>query len=169
MAPLLEFRNEMVEGRNISENRSSTRRNGQAAVDAEGHNQGNYTFEYRKHMLRRLLETQLEMQRIKPHMELISNQELVAIQINWYRDGYFSPKVTEIYNDVYNRPMPMEGVQYQERLILESICQENPDDYHLINDLVALHKSKTILMNNNGLQGDIEKRLENYINSKQCL
>lgn len=169
MSPLLKFRNEMVEGRNVSENRSATRRNGQAAVDAEGHNQGNYTFEYRKHMLRRLLETQREMQKTKPHMELISNQELVAIQINWYRDGYFSPKVTEIYSEVYNRPMPMDGTQYQERLILETVCKDNPDDYYLINDLVALYKSRTILMNNNGLQGDIEKRLENYINSKQCL
>ena len=156
----------MVDGRNISENRYATRRNGQAAVDADGNNQGNYTFEYRTHMLRRLLETQLEMQKIKPHMELVSNQELVAIQINWYRDGFFSPKVTEIYNEVYKRNMPLENMQYQERLILENVCKDNPDDYHLINDLVSLHKSKTILMNNNGLLGDIEKRLENYINSK---
>lgn len=166
MMPLLQYRNEMVEGRNVSENRYATRRNGQAAVDADGNNQGNYTFEYRTHMLRRLLETQLEMQKIKPHMELVSNQELVAIQINWYRDGFFSPKVTEIYNEVYKRNMPLENMQYQERLILENVCKDNPDDYHLINDLVSLHKSKTILMNNNGLLGDIEKRLENYINSK---
>lgn len=166
MMPLLQYRNEMVEGRNVSENRYATRRNGQAAVDADGNNQGNYTFEYRTHMLRRLLETQLEMQKIKPHMELVSNQELVAIQINWYRDGFFSPKVTEIYNEVYKRNMPLENMQYQERLILENVCKDNPDDYHLINDLVSLYKSKTILMNNNGLLGDIEKRLENYINSK---
>ena len=31
-------------------------------------------------------------------MELITNQELVAIQINWYRDGYFAPKVTDIFH-----------------------------------------------------------------------
>lgn len=166
MLPLLKFRNEMVEGRNISENRYSTRRNGQIAIDSEGNNQGNYTFEYRNYMLRRLLETQLEIQTVKPHMELISNQELVAIQINWYRDGFFSPKVTEIYNEIYNRNMPLENMQYQERLILENVCKDNPDDYHLINDLVSLHKNKTILMNSNSLLGDVEKRLENYINSK---
>ena len=49
-------------------------------------------------------------------------------------------------------------------LILEKVCAEHPEDYHLINDLVSLQKSKTILMNNNGLQGDIEKRLDNYLN-----
>lgn len=166
MAPLLRYRDKMVTGRNISENRYATRRNGQAAQDADGHNQGNYTFEYRCEMLRNLLELQRDMQQVKPHMELISNQELVAIQINWYRDGFFSPKVTDIYNDVYNRNMPLENMQYQERLILEKVCSEHPEDYHLINDLVSLQKSKTILMNNNGLQGDIEKRLDNYLNQQ---
>ena len=127
MAPLLKYRDEMVEGRNVSGNRYSTRRNGQKAVDAE----------------------------------------LVAIQINWYRDGYFAPKVTDIYNEVYQRNMPLGNMQYQERLILEKVCAEHPEDYQLINDLVSLQKSKTILMNNNGLQGDIEKRLDNYLNQRQ--
>ena len=167
MAPMLAYRDLMVEGRNVSENRYSTRRNGQIAVDAEGHNMGNYTFEYRKDMLRRLLILQRDLQKVKPHMELISNQELVAIQINWYRDGFFTPKVTDIFNEVYNRTMPFENMQYQERLILEQVCKDNPDDYHLINDLVSLQKSKTILMNNNGLQGDIERRLDNYINERK--
>ena len=128
---------------------------------------GNYTFEYRKDMLRRLLILQRDLQKIKPHMELISNQELVAIQINWFRDGFFSPKVTDIFNDVYNRTMPFENMQYEERLLLEQVCRDTPEDYHLINDLVSLQKSKTILMNNNGLQGDIERRLDNYINERK--
>lgn len=166
MAPLMKYRNMLVSGRNESENRSSTRRNGQPAVDSEGHNMGNYTFEYRCDMLRELLITQKEVQKTNPHMELISNQELVGIQINWYRDGYFSPKVTDIYNDVYKRSMPFESMQYEERMLLEDICRENIEDYNLINDLVSLHKSKILLMNNSGLQTDIEKRLDNYINSK---
>jgi DNA sulfur modification protein DndC len=63
--------------------------------------------------------------------------------------------------------MPFENMQYQERLILEKVCKDAPDDYHLINDLVSLQKSKTILMNNNGLQGDIERRLDNFINERK--
>lgn len=167
MAPMLAYRDLMVEGRNVSENRYATRRNGQVAVDAEGHNMGNYTFEYRKDMLKRLLILQRDLQKIKPHMELVSNQELVAIQINWFRDGFFTPKVTDIFNDVYKRTMPFENMQYQERLLLEQVCKDTPEDYHLINDLVSLQKSKTILMNNNGLQGDIERRLDNYINERK--
>ncbi len=169
MNPLLEYRDLMVNGRNISENRLETRRNGQLAIDSEGHNQGNYTFDYRCTMLKELLKLQHKLQETKPHLELISNQELVAIQINWYRDGYFAPKVADIYNEIYQRMMPRENMQYQERLLLEEVCKENIEDYSLINDLVSLHKSKTILMNNNGLQSDIEKRLDNYISSKKCL
>ena len=117
-----------------------------------------------KEMLKKLLVVQHGLQTVNPHMELISNQELVAIQINWYRDGHFSPKVTDLYNEVYKRAMPFENMQYQERLLLEQVCAEYPQDYHIINDLVSLHKSKTLLMNNNGLQGDIERRLDNLIN-----
>ena len=115
-------------------------------------------------MLKKLLVVQHDLQMVNPHMELISNQELVAIQINWYRDGHFTPKVTDLYNEVYKRAMPFENMQYQERLLLEQVCADSPQDYHIINDLVSLHKSKTLLMNNNGLQGDIERRLDNFIN-----
>lgn len=169
MQPLLDYRNEMVEGRNISENRSSTRRNGQLAVDDNGQNYGNYTFEYRVVMLRKLLELQKNLQKEKPHMELISNQELAAIQITWYRDGYFTPKITDIYSEIYDRNMSFEKINYEERVLLKEACKDNPEDYHLINDLVALHKSKILLMNNNGLQSDIENRLSKYIDEKKCL
>lgn len=168
MQPLLAFRDKLVEGRNLSENRSTTRRNGQLAIDDNGHNQGNYTADYRILMLRELLRLQKQMQEVKPHMELISNQELVAIQINWFHDGIFNPKVTSIYNEVYHRNMPFENMKYEERLLLEQVCGKNPGDYHLINDLVALQKSKTILMNNNGLQNDIENRLMNHIKEQRC-
>ena len=52
MRPLLVYRNELLHGRNISENRFSTRRNGQVAVDENGHNQGNYSDAYRAKLLR---------------------------------------------------------------------------------------------------------------------
>src|SRR5690606_36520239 len=63
MTPLLDFRNKLVEERNISENRSVTRRNGMAAVDEEGRNFGNYTGLYRAKLLRQLLEVQFEIQK----------------------------------------------------------------------------------------------------------
>ena len=161
--PLLIYRNELLSGRNISNNRRSERRNGQNAVDETGHNQGNYTDIYRAEMLKKLLETQKNVQKTKPHIELISSQELIAIQVTWYRDGIFDLKVSDIYSKVYGREISVDSMKYKEKIILEEICKETPKDYQLINDLLSLQKSKTIMMNNYGLQTDLENRLMRYI------
>lgn len=163
LQPLLTYRNELLAGRNVSENRREERRNGQYAVDETGHNRGNYTDAYRAHMLCRLLETQKEIQKVKPHVELITSQELIAIQITWYRDGIFDLKVSNIYNQVYGKDFSVDNLTFKEKIILEKICCDYPNDYRLINDLLSLQKSKTLLMNNYGLQTDIENRLASFI------
>ena len=108
MKPLLEFRNRLSDNRNVSELRCSTRRNGQAAVDENGHNLGNYTMEYRIQMLRELLQIQRDTQQYRSSINLISSQELIAIQIIWYRDGNFTTTVNDIYNEVYGYDIPNE-------------------------------------------------------------
>jgi len=163
LQPLFVYRNELLAGRNVSENRRTERRNGQWAVDDTGHNQGNYTDVYRANLLRRLLETQREVQETKPHVELISSQELIAIQVTWYRDAIFDFKVSDIYNRVYGRDISVDDLKYREKIILEKVCRENPNDYRLINELLSLQKSKIILMNNYGLQTDLENRLASFI------
>jgi len=163
LQPLLEYRNKLNAGRNISENRRSERRNGQFAIDETGHNQGNYTGFYRAKMLKLLLYTQKIIQEIKPHIELISSQELIAIQVIWYRDGIFDQKVGKIYGEVYGREISIDKMKFKEKIILENICGTNTKDYQLINDLLSLQKNKTILMNNYGLQSDLETRLMSYV------
>jgi DNA sulfur modification protein DndC len=163
LQPLLTYRNLLLEERNISENRRTERRNGQNAVNDTGHNQGNYTDVYRAKMLRKLLETQKVIQETKPHVELITSQELIAIQVTWYRDGIFDLKVSDIYNGVYGRKITIDSMKFKEKIILEDTCKQNPKDYQLINDLLSLQKSKTILMNNYGLQTDLENRLLFYV------
>ena len=71
MKPLLEFRDRLVENRNVSDLRCSTRRNGQRAVDETGHNLGNYTMEYRIQMLRELLTVQKDTQAYRSSIDLI--------------------------------------------------------------------------------------------------
>ena len=119
MKPLLEFRNRLVENRNVSELRCSTRRNGQRAVDETGHNLGNYTMEYRIRMLRELLTVQKDIQSYRSSINLITNQELIAIQVIWYRDGNFTTTVNDIYNEVYGYNIPNTNIGLQERLLLE--------------------------------------------------
>jgi DNA sulfur modification protein DndC len=162
MQPLLDFRNKLVENRNVSENRSETRRNGQAAVDETGHNMGNYTMEYRIQLLRELLTIQKNTQQYRSSIDLITSQELIAIQVMWYRDGNFSTTVNDIYNEVYGYDLQNDNISLQERLLLEKSCN-NPAHYSLIQELLALQKNKVLLMKKYGLQTDLEARLDNFI------
>ena len=161
MKPLLDFRNRLVENRNVSEYRSSTRRNGQEAVDETGHNMGNYTMEYRIQLLRELLQVQKDTQDFRSSIDLITTQELIAIQVIWYRDGNFSTTVNDIYNEVYGYNIPNDQIGLEERLLLEKSC--SPSHCRLIQQLLALQKNKVLLMRKYGLQTDLESRLEAYI------
>jgi DNA sulfur modification protein DndC len=166
MKPLLVYRNKLESERNISENRLSKRRNGQHAVTEDGHKQGNYTPEYRAIKLRELLELQKEIQETKPFVELITNQELIAIQVYWYRDGVFDFKVGEIFAKIYGRDIETENANIEnsiEKRLLKIVCNKNKKDYELINNLLTLQHSKTLLLTNYGLQNDIENRIESFV------
>lgn len=162
MKPLLDYRDELINNRNVSELRCPTRRNGQEAVDASGHNLGNYTMEYRIKMLRDLLQTQKKVQEDHSSVILITSQELIAIQVIWFRDGNFTTTVNDIYNEVYGYSIPNMEIGIQERLILEKSCSD-PKHFQLIQELLALQKSKVLLMRKFGLQNDIEDRLDSFI------
>jgi len=162
MKPLLDFRDRLVENRNISDNRSKTRRNGQLAVDETGHRQGNYTMEYRIQLLRELLTIQKDTQQYRSSIDLITSQELIAIQVMWYRDGNFTTTVNDIYNEVYGYDLQSDNIGLQERLMLEKACN-NPAHYALIQELLALQKNKILLMKKYGLQTDLEARLDSYV------
>lgn len=166
MKPLLDFRNKLEAERNISEYRMDKRRNGQLAVTEDGHKQGSYEPEYRARKLRELLELQNEIQKTKPLIELITNQELIAIQVYWYRDGIFDYKVGEIFAKIYGRDIETENANIEnsiEKRLLKTVCGNNEKDYELINNLLTLQHSKTLLLTNYGLQNDIEKRIEDFV------
>lgn len=167
MEPLLEFRNRLVEGRNISENRSDTRRNGQEAVREDGTFNGNYTFEYRYQILKDLLLVQKDIQKDRPHITLINNQELIAIQVTWNRDGYFDHTVGDLYKEIYNKEISTNNIKSlddTERRILRDVCEEDPNYYHLIDNLIALQETKTLMISKYGLHNDVEKRIESFVN-----
>lgn len=162
MKPLLEYRDRLVANRNVSEYRSETRRNGQRAVDETGHNMGNYTMNYRIQLLRELLTVQKDTQQYRSSIDLITSQELIAIQVMWYRDGNFTTTVNNIYNEVYGYDLPNDNIGLQERLLLEKSCIDNTH-FQLIQELLALQRNKILLMKKYGLQNDLEARLDSYI------
>lgn len=169
LAPLMEFRNKLAEERNKSVNRRNKRRNGQDAVDEEGHNQGNYEDHYRAKILRELLGVQKHLQIEKPHINLITNQELIAIQVLWNRDGIFDFNVADIYRKVFDREIStnnMKSLGNTERRILSEICEDSPTYYNLIDNLISLQESKTLMISKYGLHNDVEKRIESFVNQE---
>ena len=166
LLPLLNFRNQLVEERNVSDNRMATRRNGQNAVDEDGHKKGSYTPEYRQAKLRQLLSIQKDVQKERPHIKLINNQELIAIQINWSRDLIFDFKVGEIYREIYDKEISTENINKldsTEDRILKQVCSDDHSYHQLIENLLDLQETKSLLLSKYGLHNDIERRIESFV------
>lgn len=164
LTPLLNFRNAIVEERNLPESRMSTMRNGREAING----MGTYSPDYRASLLERLLLVQSEIQQEKPHVELISNQELIAIQVIWYRDLIFNHKVSKIYNKIYNTEFDMKNQDVKirrEHELLQNACKDHPEDFELIQNFLTLQKNKSLNARKIGLNNDIEKELENFIDN----
>lgn len=170
MQPLLEFRNRLVENRNLTENRKDKRRNGQVAVRDDGSNNGTYEESYRYEILKDLLIVQMEIQKERPHITLINNQELIAIQVTWNRDGFFDFTVGDLYKKIYNKEMSTNNIRSlddTEKRIVKEVCCEEPNYYHLIDNLIALQETKTLMITKYGLHNDVEKRIESFVNEEK--
>ena len=165
MQPLYDFRIELDSERNAIENRMPFRRDGRRAVN----DMGPYIFSYRAKILRRLLEVQHELQQRDPKIKLISDQELIAIQVNWYRDFNFGHQVSEIYNSIYKESFSMEENEKNklEAELMREVCKNNPDEGELIEQLLLLQKSKSLMQRRRGLKNEIELRLKDFLNSKK--
>lgn len=121
-------------------------------------------------MLEGLLNVQHKLQQYNPEIKLITDQELIAIQVNWYRDFNFAHQVSEIYNKIYNSSLNMEKGKIKNKLeadLMKEICQENLEEGELIEQLLMLQKSKSLMQRRRGLKTEIESRLEEFVNKKK--
>ena len=161
MQPLYDFRIELDAERNAIENRMPFRRDGRPAVNE----MGPYVFSYRAKILRRLLEVQHEFQQRDPNIKLISDQELIAIQVNWYRDFNFGYSVSEIYDSIYKTSLTMDenNKNKLEADLMCEVCKDCPQEGELIEQLLLLQKSKSLMKRRHGLPSDIETRLKDFI------
>lgn len=161
MEPLMEFRDILADNRNNPDWRESRRRNG---MEGEGI-LGPYKPEKRAYLLELLLRAQKEIREHESDTILINYQELVAIQVVWLRDTIFNHSVADIYNKVFGTDLQGSDFTDQaifEKEILSESCS-NKGDFELINELLELQKSKFILVNNRGLNNDLENHLERHI------
>jgi len=127
---------------------------------------GPYWPRWRKYILERLLITQKVIQEEKPDIQLITDQELVTIQVIWDRDFISEYSVAAIYNEVYGSEAKFVTTNKdisKEKILLKEACHMNNSDYELINNLLRAQKNRILLMNKRGLQKDIENILEEYL------
>lgn len=166
MRPLLEFRNLLAKtiDRDDPEYepekyRMPIRRNTQEGL-------GPYWPRWRKHILQELLRAQEIIQQHSPEIQLITQQELATIQVLWYRDFIYEYNVSDIYSDIYGEQVDFdkssESIR-KEKLLLKEVCNKNPSDYELINNLLRAHKNRVLLVTKRGLQKDIENLLNEYL------
>ena len=166
MQPLYDFRLKMDKERNNINNRFPWRRDGTKAING----MGVYSFIYRAQLLERLLSVQYGLQRQCPKIKLITDQELIAIQVNWYRDFNFGHHVSEIYNKIYNSTLTMDNKNIKNNLeadLMREICKENLEEGELIEQLLMLQKSKSLMQRRRGLKSEIESRLETFVNERK--
>ncbi len=160
MQPLLDIRNSLVDERNKPENREDLRKNGQPGP-------GPYKMEYRTKVLKQVLTAQKKVQTKHPHIELISHQELVAIQVIWYRDEkYYKTKVSEIYNQIFQKKLNMKNIEEkikQEKELLKKTVEKEPENFELIEDLLKIQKTKDLMVKKVGLKSSLETRIEEFI------
>ena len=165
MQPLYDFRVQLDQERNIIANRLPFRRDGRPAIN----DMGPYVFSYRASMLKRLLQVQKTLQEHDTQIKLISDQELIAIQVNWYRDFNFGYSVSDIYNSIYKTSLVMDenSKNKLEADLMREVCKDNPEEGELIEQLLLLQKSKSLMKRRHGLPNDIETRLKEFIKKKQ--
>ena len=162
MQPLADIRNFLIETRdNPKKYRYKKRR------DGSEHERywGPYTFETRVEILKRILKAQ-KLIEASEGIELITHQEMVLIQYYWFRDCFFKTKVSQVYNRIFKTQIDMskqEEKHKQEADLLKISCKEEPKDVELIQDLLALQKTKTLMIRKRGLQADIDNRLNQFI------
>lgn len=169
MKPLLEYRNSLVDERNVHDNRMPKRRDGRPAVREDGTNWGPYWPSYRYRKLRELLLIQKDLQKERPHIFLITNQELIAIQVTWNRDLYFDKNVGDLYREIYGKDISTTNsasLNNTEARILKEVCQDDMDYFHLIDNLLSLQETKTLMVSKYGLHNDIENRIEGFVKGR---
>lgn len=171
MYPLLDLRDELADGRNVRENREIFRRHNRfKSQEGEDETWGAYTPEYRAKILRMVLEAQKEIQDTQGEtLQLITHQELIAIQVIWYRDGILKYKVADIYNAIFNAHIDMskheEKFRQEEELLREVFTDE--DEFEFIQKSLNVLKTKSLMQKKRGLSNDIENLVEEAVNKKK--
>lgn len=155
MVPLLEFRDELVDIRNDDSNRMLKSRTNTDRL-------GPFKFEIRA----MLLEKVLNIEKLT-NLEVISRQELAAIQLQWNYDGCFEYSVTDIYKRVKNQMLMLDNKKQQEKeqeelQLLKEVAGHHKVDPNHIRELMVTEKEYVTFLKRRNILDDIQKKIERF-------
>ncbi len=138
MKPLHEFRNLLEEYRHNPEKRQPRRRNGQKSI-------GPFKLSTRKELLEKLLATEEDLKKQLEGKTLISDEELVQLQVEWLNDGDFFESAIKLARK-YGRNIKYASVKAfneDEQEYIDKICseEENPINKELIDHIMQCEHS----------------------------
>jgi DNA sulfur modification protein DndC len=152
MIPMSELRDWLWENRDNPEYRMTTRRNG-----SDG--KGPFTIQGRQLILRMLLEAQKETEQ-----QLLSGEELKAIQVIWNMDGY-NASAYEIYNQVFETNLDSDmhdrhKIKAEQESKLKESAAKHGADFEKLQVLLKTIKDKNVLNKRVGIQQTIKQMFE---------
>lgn len=165
MRPLINIRNYMAktierkEGQTyeFSEWRMPVRRGGQEGT-------GPYWPKIRMKILRDVLEAQKLIQEEQPDVELITYQELVAIQVQWHRDFIFDHSVSEAFKEIFQQDAGIEA-QEKDQLeadLLRSVFKDAPEQGLLVQQMLQVHSERSMMARKVNLKTGLEALIDEY-------
>ncbi|RZK09659.1 MAG: DNA phosphorothioation system sulfurtransferase DndC [Flavobacterium sp.] len=155
MEHLLKFRDELVQIRNNDDNRMKKSRMNTDRL-------GPFLFEVRAMLLERVLQIEKTT-----NLEIISKQELAAIQLQWNYDGCFEYSVTDIYQKIKNKPLMLDNKKQAEKereelnLLKEVSKVHNVNPNH-IRELMLTEKEYVTFLKRRNILDDIQKKIEKF-------
>ena len=161
LIPLAEFRTWLMSIRDVSEYREKKRRDGKVYETKSGDlGFGPFTWEARKLILTRLIETQKAI-----NYPLITLEELKAIDEIWDKELDVSRRaLVDLYYDLTGERLPWD--KYKETLIpeetiaqIEELCEKNDVPAELVRSMIlTVHQTKNY-SNPKIMRRDLEKLL----------
>ena len=157
MVPLLDFRDYLVTAREDYTTRMPYNR-----MNKDG--SGPFKFNIRAEMLKRVLEIEGET-----GLEVISKQELAAIQLQWNYDGGFEFNVPDIYFSVKKKLLAMphnnelEKREFEEFQILKDVAEENGVNPNHIRELLLTEKEYVTYLRRSNVFNEIQKKIERFV------
>ena len=125
---------------------------------------GPYWPKIRAKILRDVLEAQRLIQESQPDQQLITYQELVAIQVQWHRDFIFDHSVSALYAEVYGDSLTL-GRNEKEELetdLLNQVFGADSDESVLVQRMLQVHNERSMMSRKVNLRSDLEVLIDEY-------